>query len=391
MEQQPATTATTATTATNPTLFVESVPYLSSRAPSEDTAKELLRLSDGSFLSFNVDNTAERWLIDSEHGDGDDDDDDDDDYRGSNKKKSLRLLGTYDIGGRRAGHICAVELDDTTFLTGGSRRITKEWNKTTCECLRSFDLDGPVCSMMRSNDKAFLVLGKGDGVIEIRRPEDDLGIVSRFKLHVQGVYSLCQLTDGSYVSGSDDFIMKRWDSATGTVLKTFSEPYCAMRLIQLNSDTIVSSSWNFTAAVWKVSTGQLLHMILNGSPVLGVVKLTDDKFVTCSTDRRLRVWSGVTGKCIEAISSQIPITVMTRLGDSIVTMGQDGLLEIRKMKYGLISYYLFYRKRLLIDASRTRLLDLCCQVIAMNQELFDVDSLKSSLPEELFETCFKHI
>jgi len=315
----------TATVATKPTLFVESDPYLSFQSPHQRAVQALLPLSDGSFVSFSEDNTAKRWLIDSEH------DDDDDDYRDSNKKKCLRLLGTYNGQGTGTSRFCVVEVDDNTFLTGAFNLTVKEWNKTTCQCLRSFDR---VCSMIRSNDQAFIVWGTFGGVIEMRKTDDLEAISFSFKPHNHAIFSICHLTDGSHVSGSNEPMMKRWDT-TGKVLQTYSGTNCATKLIQLDSDTIVSASWDFTVAVWKVSTGQMLHQLtINRSSIQWLVKLSDDKFATGSTGTILQVWNGMTGECVEEIITHHTIDTMIRIGDSIVTACED-FIEVRRLKYGL--------------------------------------------------------
>jgi len=43
---------------------------------------------------------------------------------------------------------------------------------------------------------------------------------------------------------------------------------------------------------------------------------------------------------------------------------------------------------MITTTNRTKLMELCCVVIAKNKELYNIDELQRVLPEELFEACF---
>jgi len=182
---------------------------------------------------FRVHRTAKRWMID------------DNTDNGNNNNKTIRLLGTY--VGHNSSVEAAAELDSSTLVTV-SYQALKTWNKTTCECLRSETTVGHIMSLRRTKDKSRIVCGMADGAVEMRRT-NDLAVISSFKLHSRAVRCLYELSDGLFVSGSDDAMVKRWDE-NGTVLQTFSgHSRGVIRLMELNSDVVVASSVDNTVTV----------------------------------------------------------------------------------------------------------------------------------------------
>jgi len=164
-----------------------------------------------------------------------------------------------------------------------------------------------------------------DGGVEMRRT-DDLGVViCSFKVHSARVWSICELEDGSFVSGSSDRTIKRWDG-DGRLVETISGIHSSSitRVMELKSDVIVALSRDILVSIWKVSTGELLHELrLHSNSVRGLEKLSENKFVTSSLDHTIRVWNAIDGKCIETITTDYPIEAITRVRDSIVTANKD--------------------------------------------------------------------
>jgi len=309
------TTMTHDTTTTLTTIFLESVPSLSVPSPHPYSVNALVGLSDGSFVSCGSEHAVKRWLIGAD-------------------PSSLSLVGTY--VGHGGSVTCAAEIDDNTFVTGSYDGYLREWDKATCECLRFVFVIGAVHCLIRSRQSRFLC-GTFTGGVEMRKV-DDLGgpLIHSFKVHSSAVNCICELSDGSFVSGADNNPISRWDE-TGRVLQTFDgHSMSVIRVMELTRDIIVTSSWDTTVTVWEVSTGKNLHKLaLHHGSVYGLVKLSEDKFVTGSTDRTIRVWNGIKGVCIETISRCSEIQAMTRLGDSIFTSGRDRI-EVRRLKYDFI-------------------------------------------------------
>jgi len=141
------------------------------------------------------------------------------------------------------------------------------------------------------------------------------------------------MEDGSFISGSGDRTMKRWNGENGIVLQTFSENRNAiMRIIQLKSDVIVSGSLNKQLKMWKVSSGKCTRtMSLHSNQLYGLVKVSDGLFASAAVDNTLRLWNE-RGECIETIETQVQNpTAMTIIGDALVIANRYRF-EIRKLK-----------------------------------------------------------
>jgi len=309
-------------------LFVDSVPYLSFPSPHQGWVNALVVLDDGSFVSCSTDHTVKRWMID--------------DTNGGNENKSLRLVGTY--LGHQSIVNSAAEMDNNTFVTCGFDSRLKVWNKTTCEPLHSLETVSRGFYLMRTKDKTRIVCGMSNGLVEMRRI-GDLGVISSFKVHSKALVCICELEDGSFVSRSEENIVKRWDG-NGTLIQNFlGSSTIVMKVIQLNSNVIVVSSRDKTVTIWKVSTGQLLHKLTFQFGICGLVKLSNDKFVMGSWDGTLGVWNGMNGERLETVSTDYCIEAMTRLGESLVTANKDRIevrIEVRAFPFLPSSYRLVF-------------------------------------------------
>jgi len=251
-------------------------------------------------------------------------------------KNGIQLAGVY------SGHVLVngvAEINDKTFVTAGD--TLRVWNKTTSECLRCLPTPCSVSCMIRTKDKLCIVLGMTNGIVEIRRNDSDLSVISSFTVHSSDrVCCLCELTDGSFVSGGLHDRMKRWD-ANGKILQSFSEHSSStIRVIELTSDIIVASAGDKKVTIWKVSTGQLLHLLSLSRTTEGMVKLSKDNFMTGSIDKTIRVWNAMKGECIETIRTDAGVSALARLGDSIVSAHEDIVaFELRSLKYAFVFFY----------------------------------------------------
>jgi len=145
---------------------------------------------------------------------------------------------------------------------------------TTYECIDSIDTQVKVYVLLRTKNKQFMVCGLGDDTVEFRRLNDLRVVVSSFKLPANG--TICELTDGSFVSGSYKDRLKRWD-IDGTVLQTFDHSGVA-QVIELKNDIIVSGTAD-SVKMWRVSTGECLQVSTYWWYRAALEKLSDDLFL----------------------------------------------------------------------------------------------------------------
>jgi len=300
---------------------------------------------------------------------------------GDNK---LQLVESY-VGHRRNVR-CAVETDRETVVTGSDDPEMKEWNTKTGECVKQENV-GYVWCMLKTKDGSKIVLGVNSG-IQIRW-SSDLSIISSFsELHKGAVRSVCELEDGSLVSGSSDMKLKHLKE-TGNVLQTFKgHTDVVTNVIALNRKVIVSASWDKTIKIWKVSKGECLATwIAHNDWVNALEKLSEETFVSGAEDNTIRVWNKK-GVCLQLIHTEVAVNAMLRLSDGSIVTADENRLEIR-------AYVVFYfpLSSSLISAdhfltSRAKLVDMCCSIISRNRVLFNINELKHTLPSELFRQCF---
>jgi len=345
-----AATSSTSTTTTNTTLYIDASPSLWFETPHRfRTGKHLLELSDGSFVSWAADKKVKRWLIHSINSSSSDSSssiNNDSGYNEDYSKDSIDdntggsvilLVGTY------KGHqLCVtgvVEKDNDALITASEDGTLKVWSITSCECLQTVSTQNAVRSMIKSRDNDRVYCGLDTGVVEVRRLSD-LALVSSFDHdHEAVVYCICELEDGSIVSGCET-IMKRWLPCTGEVLQTFSKHECNVwRIIQLNKKVIVSTSVDSTLKMWNVHTGECIRTIrkqssMNDVRVQGLVKLSKEGgnyFASGGLDRELRVWNE-RGECIETIRTGFRVGAIAVLRSAFIVTINALRLEIRWLK-----------------------------------------------------------
>jgi len=319
-------TSMTTTTTTKSSLYVESTPLLS----CETTAKwvgGIVVLKDDSLVLCSSDNTARRWmLIDQNNNNGNGNDFSNDNK--NNNNQTLQLLGTF--VGHSQNIRGVVEKDDNTIITGSIDKTMKVWNKTTCQCLKTLELDVSISRVVKTKNNSCLICGFFDGVVQMRGTTD-LELLSSFKPHSAVIWSICELKDGSFVSGSDDGMVKRWNEA-GEVLQSFPGDSDWSSLLELRPNIIVMiTSHCYSMRVQNLSTGECICIRNAHSDfVCGLVKIAEDKFLSASFDKKIKVWNEQ-GNCIETIKWGDSITAIARHRDTIVT-ASIGRIEFRRLQ-----------------------------------------------------------
>jgi len=247
-----------------------------------------------------------------------------DEYNNNNDKDintTLRLVGTF--SGHTSYVATMVEKDTNTIITGSWDGKVKEWNTTTCECTNTDSVGARVYHMVKSRNESFFVCGLSDGHVQMRRLSD-LSCISSFKIHLNGVSTICELAGGTYVSAEyDSTEIKRWNKK-GRVIRTYSgHKDWIFKLIELRRNVIVSIADNIVN-IWKASSGECLRTI-SLHRIFGLVKLSEENFVTLHHGvSRINVWDG-NGNQVESIQTNHSTQTVTRFGDTIVSANQNQL------------------------------------------------------------------
>jgi len=305
----------------------------------------------------------------------------------------------------------------TTLIMGSTDRRLEEWDMTSYHgsCINSVEVRDSVHSLIQTKrrtvtmetksmnkmkmkmKKSRLVCGMGGGVIEMREL-NTLRLKKSFKLHTSIVSALCELSDGSFVSGADDQALLRWDE-DGTVLQTLcADLNGVQRVIELNPNVFVSAAdEDQTLRLWNVSSGECFCESTADCFIDGLVRLSDHRFATTTRrDRWIQVWSEQ-GDCINSTFGRCirDVTSMLALRDSsLLLIGISGSIStaFSSQYYTAIEIWRLKPEDLVPEATKLRagggLARLCCAAIFKNKWMFDLDELSRVLPEELFWLCF---
>jgi WD40 repeat protein len=126
-------------------------------------------------------------------------------------------------------------------------------------------------------------------------------------IHPASVMSAVFSQDGSQiVSGSDDSIVRIWDSSTGEVVQELKGHSDRVSSISVSPDgtRIVSGSYDQTLRVWDADSGAELQTLKGHTDWVRSVAFSPDgtRIVSGSHDRTVRVWDADSGTGLQALT-----------------------------------------------------------------------------------------
>ena len=144
--------------------------------------------------------------------------------------------------------------------------------------------------------------------------------------HHSRVSCVSILSDRYVVSGSWDYTLRIWDSATGQCLQTLEGHKNRVSCVAVLPDAIVvSGSDDCTLRIWDTTTGKCLHTLEgHKNRVSCMAVLPGGVVVSGSDDYTLRIWDAATGQCLQTLEGhQSRISCMAVLADEILVSGSD--------------------------------------------------------------------
>lgn len=119
--------------------------------------------------------------------------------------------------------------------------------------------------------------------------------------HVGTVYGAAFSPDGRFmVLGSDDWIVKLWDTQQGRLLAECVGHRGAVRSVAYSPDgrLIASGSDDHTLKVWDAATGKLMADCLGHDGFVTAVAFSPDSRIAASGAATVKVWEAETGRLI---------------------------------------------------------------------------------------------
>eukprot|EP01102_Stenamoeba_stenopodia_P009161 TRINITY_DN268_c0_g2_i1.p1 TRINITY_DN268_c0_g2~~TRINITY_DN268_c0_g2_i1.p1 ORF type:complete len:858 (+),score=228.73 TRINITY_DN268_c0_g2_i1:166-2739(+) len=259
----------------------------------------VIELDDGTILTVSRDKTIKKW-----------------------SRTSKQPLLTF-----RVAHLdainAAIMVDDQTLLTGALDHTIKQWNVSTGRYIQSISVSDRVRSLLKlKKNSGLFVCSLNGGIVEVRKTSNIEEVVCSFKAsEVTPVTTMCELQDGSIITGCRDF-MKRWkDGEWQKCLQTytmFANELFLQKVIEMDSKTIASAG-SRDVRVWDVETAQCLHHLTEHTHmVFALIKLSDGLLMSGGGDQTIRVWDVKTGKCLMTHQASALVAAIAELRDGSI-------------------------------------------------------------------------
>ena len=113
-----------------------------------------------------------------------------------------------------------------------------------------------------------------------------------FEGHSSGVTSVCQVSNTTFLSASNDRTIKLMDITTGECLKTFGGHSNKVNFVcQMSDTTFLSGSDDNTIKLWDITTGECVKIFEGHSlGVNSICQVSDTTFLSGSDDYTIKLW-----------------------------------------------------------------------------------------------------
>jgi WD40 repeat protein len=225
--------------------------------------------------------------------------------------------------------------DGSKVVSGSRDKTIKIWNAVNGELLNTLeDHIGMVLSVSWNHDGSKIVSTTGD-YIEIKDAITG-ELLNPVDSHSAAVISVSWNPDSSKIaSGSQDKMIKIWDTGSGGLLKT----------LKGHSDVVVSVSWNHignkiisgspdkTIKIWDGMNGELLHTLEGHSaPVIAASWNHDGtRIVSGSHDRTIRIWDGMNGLLLNTLRGHSDLVTSVSWNHDATKIGSGSMDRIVKI------------------------------------------------------------
>ena len=208
------------------------------------------------------------------------------------------LINLYNISQNKKidsfkGHLlsvnCLVKLNAKYFASASNDKDIRIWNYYNRSCERTLKgHNNNIFCLIQLNNKSQICSGSADKTAKLWEWETGkyLGTLP----HQSWVKSLCQLSDGSIITGGDDKIIKIW--LNYKELKTFNEHKDSVKcLCNIDNRYIASGSFDNTIKIWDLTKNKCIQTITEHSDkVVCLLNHSKGYLISCSNDKTIKFW-----------------------------------------------------------------------------------------------------
>ncbi len=238
-----------------------------------------------------------------------------------------------------------------TLVSGSEDNTLRLWDVATGKELRVFGgHESQIFSVAFSPDGKTLVSGSWDGSIRL------WDVVSgrqlrvlyghELRVHTQGkesksfvmkawVMAVAFSPDGkTLVSGGSDDMVKLWDVATGTELRTLVGHKDKVTSVAFSPDgkTVISGSLDHVIRLWNVESGNSLQQLSGHAAGVNSVAYSPDgrTVLSASDDKTIKLWDALSGRLLKTLSGQgyVKTAVFSPDSKKIISGGSDHAVKL---------------------------------------------------------------
>jgi WD40 repeat protein len=235
---------------------------------------------------------------------------------------------------------CLLEFEDNMILTGNELNTISLWNLNSKQKLNDFNgHEGWITSLVKCDDYYFASSSNDYNIIIWNfREERQFRIIE--KAHDSCVLTLIKLKDDSICSSGADFQIKKWDWRTGECtfiiigVQTMKLIRC---LCELEDGTLLSGSDDNLITIWK---GEEIYKTLEGHEhcIKSICQIDEEHFASGGFDNKIKIWECKNNynyiKCVQTLEGhQSNINCVINLNDNenvLVSCSSDRTIKVWK-------------------------------------------------------------
>jgi WD40 repeat protein len=227
--------------------------------------------------------------------------------------------------------------DGKTLIGSSDDRSIKTWDVDSGKCLQTLTsaTTTRLWSVKFSPDGEKLISGSAD-TIQIWNLANGECLMTLQEPHHRARSITCT-PDGQIIAvGSDDQLIRLWDTRTGKPLRTlqgyinriWTIAFHPIRLLQGDFFCLASGSDDGIVRLWDVKTGQCLKTLLGHTNRIRSVALSPDGQILASGshDRTIKLWDVSTGQCLKTLRGHVDwvVSVMFSTNNrTLISAGDD--------------------------------------------------------------------
>jgi len=198
----------------------------------------------------------------------------------------------YTLIGHRGWVNNLTKCNDNIFASASNDKTIRIWNYKERKIINTINTDSDVLSLIKLKDGK-LCSSENDCLIKIWDWENGECIYNLIG-HKNRVRSICQLEDGTFLSGDDDSKIIIWKNKE--ISNTLEGHKKEIRtLCQIDDNHFASGSIDNTIKIWNYKSSKCIQTLENkdgghSSNVTNIIKLKNNMFASSSSDKTIKLW-----------------------------------------------------------------------------------------------------